>query len=115
MILTGKILIISLLATALNLVSVNEPIVNNSVNVAATVEAQIGSLIIDDAIMFIALNDTGDRIDAVSVLDVDGNQVFSDDNSSSGEYDLSSLATGTYTVYVTTEKGDSFSEEINLK
>ena len=121
MLLTGKILIISLLATALNLVTVNEPILDNSVNVAATqlqIGSVVGSIIIDDEIMFITLNDTGDKIDAVSVLDTDGKEVFSDNtssSSSSSEYDLSSLASGTYTVYVTTEKGAAFSEDINLE
>ena len=121
MLLTGKILIISLLATALNLVTVNEQIVNNSININTTAEMQIGSIgsiIIEDHIMFITLNDTGDKIDAVSVLDTDGKEVFSDNtssSSSSSEYDLSSLAPGAYTVYVTTEKGDAFSEDISLK
>ena len=120
MLLTGKILILSLLATALNLATVNEPIAPNSANIATTTEAQIGSIvgtiITEDVILYISLNDTGDKIDAVSILDTDGKEVFFDDtsSSSSSQYDLSSLATGTYAVYVTTEKGASFSEDISL-
>ena len=119
MLLTGKILILSLLTTILSFTTVNEPIVNNSANVA-TAQMQIGSIgsmIIDDDILIITLNDTGDKIAAVSVRDTAGKEAFSDDNtssSSSGEYDLSSLTTGSYTVYVTTEKGASFSEDISL-
>ena len=119
MLLTGKILIISLLATALSLTTINEPILDNSVNISTTAQAQIGSIgtvITEDYILVITLNDTGDRINAVSVLDTDGKEVFSDNNpssSSSGQYDLSTLAPGTYTVSVTTNKG-AFSEDISL-
>ena len=120
MLLTGKILIISLLTTVLSLTTVNEPIAPNSANIATTAQMQIGSIgsmIIEDDILIITLNDTGDKIAAVSVRDTAGKEAFFDDNtssSSSGEYDLSSLTTGSYTVYVTTNKGASFSEDINL-
>ena len=119
MLLTGKILIISLLTTVLSLTTVNEPIAPNSANIATTAQMQIGSIgsmIIEDDILIITLNDTGDKIAAVSVLDTDGKEAFFDNtsSSSSSQYDISSLATGSYAVYVTTEKGASFSEDINL-
>lgn len=75
-----------------------------------------GTIVMSDIIMAVTVNDSQDPVQNVVVLNAVNEPVFQGSGCGSHQcsYDLSSVASGSYTAVVYTEQGDSFSENIQL-
>lgn len=73
-----------------------------------------GTIVMTDVIMAVTLNDLEDRVIKVVVLDAENDATFQKNGCGDNQcfFNLSTVASGSYTAVVYTEKGDSFSATI---